>query len=520
MKLRKKVVSTLDGVCGSGKTTAALKWIGNTELKTLYVCESTDLCNQVYDSLKNLRSGVIQKIINSKTNHRVSDEINHFIKEELDRYNVLIITWASYQQLDPIQLENFNYVFLDDIRQCVDFIELNLGEANFVLLRELSVINELKFKRQNSESTYETFECYELAFNASVKDIAEEIVTDYKETLMDLALKSRSHNLYIEKGKYDRLVNNEFDQSQTKKVNQRNVVTLYLSPKDELFPSNVVLVSEGITDCNQIGRILRNRGFELRPHIWMQRDVKNEFPVNKCKVNLYALSEDDITRYLLEKECEHEGYSNNADYLADISGKCMRDRKYIYIVNEHLQYKKIDSRFVNGERIQTINRGLNCYSHFHDVVCLTSMNLDNEKQNLLEFVDGIDYEASKRDGQMANDLQTIFRTAIRNVHSNPNKEIEINAIVPDQKTMLFLIEKMSPYYEVNGSFIEGYIPAKQRFDKADWNKSHYEENKEAVKEKYLTNKDSIRSKQKDYYQANKEALKQKRRERYLKKKAS
>ncbi len=509
MKVRKKVVSTLDGVCGSGKTTAALKWIGNTGLKTLYVCESTDLCNQVYASLKNLRSGLNQKIINSKTNNRVSDEINHFIKEELCNYDVLIITWASYQQLDPVLLENFDYVFLDDIRQCVGFVELNLGEANYVLLRELSIIDELKFKRQNSESTCETFECYELGFNKSVKDIAEDIVTDYKETLMELALKSRSHNLYIEKDKYDRLTNNQFDYSQKKKVNQRNVVTIYLSPKDELFPSNVVLVSEGINDCNQIGRILRNRGFELRPHIWMQKDVTNEFPANKCKVNLYALSEDDITRYLLEKECEHEGYSNNADYLADISGKFMRDRKYIYIVNEHLQYKKIDSRFENGERIQTINRGLNCYSHFHDVVCLTSMNLDNEKQDLLEFIDGIDYEATKRDGQMANDYQTIYRSYIRNVHSNPDKEIEINAIIPDQKTALFLYEKMSPYYEVNWSFIDGYIPAKQRFDKDDWNKSHYEENKETINEK-----------KKKSYEANKELIKQKRRERYLKKKAS
>lgn len=243
------------------------------------------------------------------------------------------------------------------------------------------------------------------------------------------------------------------------------------------------------------------------------------FPTSKI-----ALCEDDITRYLLESDSGKEGYANNAEYLAAISNEFMKGKNYLYIVNEHLNFKKIDHRLVNGERIKTINRGLNCYSHYQDVVCLTSMNLDNEKQNFLEFIDGIDYESNKRNGQMANDLQTIFRTAIRNVHRYPDQKIEITAIVPDYKTMLFLVEKMEPYYEVTANFIDGYIPAKERFNKEDWNKSHYEENKETIRSKqkdyYEDNKETLKEKRKQRYDANKEKEKRARRERYLKNKES
>jgi hypothetical protein len=87
----------------------------------------------------------------------------------------------------------------------------------------------------------------------------------------------------------------------------------------------------------------------------------------------------------------------------------------------------------------------------------------------MTFIDGIDYEAQKKDGQMANDLQTIFRTALRDIiRKGCVNEIEINAIVPDVKTMDFLKEKMEPHFEVNCQMIDGFIREKETFTRTEY----------------------------------------------------
>lgn len=471
---RRKVIKTVDGICGSGKTYAALNHIkSNFDSKFLYVCETIELCKQVYESA--VAQGISAKLINCEVTAyglKQSDEYEEGSKivgelyhqlSGLDFNRLLIITWSTYQQIDPKILKKFESIFLDDIRQVVDFVELNLGEANYVLLKDITIIEKIT-KRRNTGLPYE---CYEVQYNKNYKEANKELVTDFKEAQLKLALKSKSHNLYMEKNKYDRLVNNQLDTSETRKVNQRNVVTIYLSPKNELFPNNVVLISEGLNDCSQLARILRNRGCRLEAHE-CQKSVINQFPANNCKVNLVALSERDITRYLLlDAKCEYEGYLNNAEYLADISSSYMKNRDYIYIVNEHvIRYKKIESKFANGTKISTINRGLNCYADHQNVVCITSLNFDNEKQDLLMFVDGISYEDQKQDGQMANDLQTIFRTVLRDIVRNGCDEgIEIHAIVPDVKTMSFLQKKMEVYFNVECKLIDGYIPVKEKINR-------------------------------------------------------
>ncbi len=256
-------------------------------------------------------------------------------------------------------------------------------------------------------------------------------------------------------------------------------MTIYLSPKNELFPSNVVIVSEGLEDCNQLTRLLRNRDCKLVPHE-CQSQVISKFPENKCKVNLIALSERDISRYLLlDAKCEHDGYINNAEYLADLASSYMKNKNYIYIVNEHvIKYKKIESKFIAGTKISTVNRGLNCYAKFENVVCLTSLNFDNEKQELLNCIDGISYEDQKTDGQIANDLQTIFRTALREILRNGgSNKIEINAVLPDSKTMNFIRKKLELYFDVDCKMVDGYIPREAEFNKSDYYKSRYAKSK-------------------------------------------
>lgn len=471
---RKKVIKTVDGICGSGKTHAALNYI-NSDFNNnfLYVCETIELGRQVNENAE--LQGIKAKLINCETTadgSKQSDEyeagskiVAKFYNEVsgLDFNQLLIITWATYQQIDPKILKKFKSIFLDDIRQVVDFVELNLGEANHVLLKNISIVKKISKQRKSGLP----YECYEVQYNKTYKEVANELVTDFKAVHLKLALKSASHKLYIEKSKYDRLIRNHLDTSQTRKVNQKNVVTLYLSPKNDLFPNNVVLISEGLDDCNQLARILRNRDCKLESHE-CQSNVIDQFPPNNCKVNLVALSEKDITRHLLlEAKCEHDGYINNAEYLADISNSYLKNKDYIYIVNEHvIKYKKIESRFANGKKISTINRGLNCFARYQNVVCLTSLNFDNEKQDLMTFVDGISYDDQKRDGQMANDLQTIFRTALRYiVRKGCDDETVINAVIPDVKTMEFLKEKMQQYFDVECRLLDGYIPEKEKFDR-------------------------------------------------------
>jgi len=427
-------VKYLDGGCGIGKTHSMFQYILNHQhntQKSLYVCDTYQQSVEI--ETRCLRNQIFpvnlfhEKLKNSNGRFRNVEAARIFQQkfhnpDNFESYPVLvIISWIAYCQMS-VEDRNRYYesIFMDDIRSAMfsqDF--LSPFFFNEIIKPHLDIDEECS----NFEDYY-TLQCIKKFNPRNVQD-------ENAQKLKSLFDRVDSHTIYVERVKWDRLSNGVIDYS----ANNENInrIVFYCAPNKDLFQHRNIHFMRADFKNSEIGLILSHYGYEFEESIakrYTKKIIQN-FNI-KVDIEYFAKVDRQVSNYLMEKDGD-ENYNLFFQHISCHEG--------IGIFPSQFKDSDIAASCPKITRIPTINQGSNKFSEFNTVICGVPLRFENDLIKFYQIIFNLNLDQIITMGRVQNDLQTAFRSGLRNYESILS-ERKFKIIVLDHFSSDYLVEQL------------------------------------------------------------------------------
>lgn len=417
-------INMVPAPCGGGKTYATCRYIKKQKDRSnwMYVAPSIQLLEQTKKELESL--GLRVDLLTSENRPgEVVKAITRFLRNCDDSGHILLITWASYQNIRNFNRHSNWFIFVDEIPQVDRFFEINLQQHMDELLKHIKL----------GDSVNEMLGVVVPADEGKLRRLLEK-PDDYTKVLLPFfsAVLSPNNDVFVDLALWSKIAEKQkFDKERNS--NRIHFLSM-LNPR--LF-DRVTLLGANIEDSilhrwfNQYYGVR----FVLKKSIASGlRYDKHPSAAGRLRIQ-YLLRDKGYSKYLANKTLGDSGH-RWIDAMDKAALKAIDGRKFIYAVNN--DYVGLLSDAEHGTKIPTISHGMNCYQHHNLIYFSPSLNRSPQHLGLLNKL-GIDALTIKNSTINEVAYQALMRTSLRDIES---KEV-VECIVIEAATATHLAAHFS-----------------------------------------------------------------------------
>ena len=397
----------LDGVCGSGKTTAIMNYINSCVGygKFIITASTKSLCDMIADGLNN------STVIHSDNSGSITRDIIEVIKDINNiGFGTLIITHSTFLDNLPRSLDLSEFdVFIDEKMIIQKFFTPTLPHHYFLLTDHFELGDQesgkwfkLKFKDEKTSREF-------VNLNRKAPDEVSDVIADLLKVALD------DHTVFINGDQWNKITSGDYNIvcSHGSYTSQNQISFLALLNVDKFQGFRSITFSH----ANASIGLLKDH-FERRHGInWKISPLPLLFKEHDgSRLTLIPVLPK-MSKYVL---CKTPDVENLTSRLQCIINEIIEDMEIRGIDNEPVMYT-INNNItvqvpVNWHRLPVVLHGLNEYQDYKIVVHLAALNYSPQNWTALNDT-GVSDDIIKSE-IYNNSYLFVWRSAIRNLDSS------------------------------------------------------------------------------------------------------
>jgi len=404
-------IGLVSACCGSRKTHTLKQHIqeNKNHYNHLVVLPSLKLVKQVCDDLKMMGLSITSITSENTPEGKVKSSIVKFFKGCEDFGQVLIITWAAFDDLPYFQNKNNWKTFIDEIPQVnsfhtldvsknpqliTDFIELNYSvNSNVaqVVIKE-GCMNKLKSVSQSNDDGYAAF-----------KPLYRSLLSENRDVFIDI----KEWNDVIENRKSG------------VKSGELTFVAM-LNPKQFI---NTVIMGANAEDSLLFDWFKKFHGVKFTDYLPITNKLKHlahdSQTGNRVKIQ-YFFDDRNFSKYTRNKTMsDNSTVGQEMDVLA---AKIFENDDFLYVVNN--DYTPDFSG--NGTQLPVKSHGMNNHQHYNNIYFNLALNYAPVQASLMSNLGFTSDELL-----IANTFETIYQNVMRTSLRAGTSNEPVTIVVPD-----------------------------------------------------------------------------------------
>ncbi|NOQ50478.1 MAG: hypothetical protein GQ557_02275 [Mycoplasmataceae bacterium] len=407
-------IGFVSACCGAGKTHALMQHIKENQQNHnhLIVLPSLDLVEQVYKNLKSMGLLDVFTITSKNTpTGKVKSSIVEFFKGYQDFGQILIITWAAYDDLPYFQNKANWKIFIDEVPQVNDFHKLDVSKnrqliTDFIELKQSinadmaqvgikeGCQNKLKLASQSSDDGYEAFKPL------------------YR------ALLSENRDVFVNPDEWAAVI-------EGRKTGIKSGELTFVAMLNPMQFINTTILAANFEDSLLFLWFTKFYEVNFRGNQKitnkLQYTAHEEQTGRRVKIK-YFLNNQNYSKYYRDKAMgENPTVGQEIDKMA---AEIFGNESFLYVVNN--DYKPEFGVSDNGTRLSVKSHGLNKYQHNHNIYFNLALNY---APNQLALMKNLGFSSDQL--LIANTFETIYQNTMRTSLRDSSSDEPVNIIVPD-----------------------------------------------------------------------------------------
>jgi len=403
-------IDFVSAACGAWKTYALMQHILKNQENDnhMIVLPSIKLVNQITNDLTCLKLSNIRSITSENTD-QVKSSIVKFLKDCQGSGEILIITWAAFDDLPYFQNKNNWKIFIDEVPQVNNLYTLDVSKnpqliTDFIELKQSvnadiaqvgikeGCKNKLTLASKSNDDGYEAFKPF------------------YRACL------SENRDVFVGINEW----NNVIGGKRTGRKSGELTFAAMLNPKQF---TNTTILAANFEDSLLFHWFKRFHDVNFRSHQIITKNLRYTAHDKRTgnRVNIkYFLSDKNFSKYTRDKPMGDN--STIGQEMDKLTVKIFGNDKFLYVVNKDYAPDLGD----NGTQLPVKSHGLNDYQDCHNIYFNMALNYTPNQLALMEHLG-----FTRGEILMANTFETIYQNTMRTSLRNYKCNEPVTIIVPD-----------------------------------------------------------------------------------------